>query len=75
MTAVQELNELCAQLPAEKTATLLEFARFLAEKADDNRWDQRLEAAADSPKFRALVASADEAIARGEAEPLDIDKL
>ncbi len=75
MTATEELAELVQALPEAKARSVLDFARYLAEQADDEAWEQSLEAARSSPRFRQLVADVERQVAAGEDEPMDFDRL
>lgn len=68
MSAVEELTALCAALPAEKVAEVLDFARFLetrpprpvttAEAEADAAWERILGDPRPRPKLEAYAAAA-----------------
>ena len=75
MTAVEELSALFEQLPLDKARSVLDFTRFLAEQADDEAWDRRVEAAGSSPRFRQRLDEVERQIAAGQAQPMDLNQL
>jgi hypothetical protein len=75
MSVAEETAALLDQLPPDQARSVLEFARFLAEKHADAEWEKRLATAHTLPKFRAFVAEAERDIAVGNSEPMDMDKL
>ena len=75
MTIAQETAKLVASLPPQKAEAVLDFARYLAERADDEAWDESFARAAHSPKFKAFLAEVEREIAEGKSEPLDPRKL
>jgi hypothetical protein len=42
MSVTEEIIEVCKALPDDKQAELLDFARFLRARQDDEAWDRRL---------------------------------
>ncbi|MCY3021551.1 MAG: hypothetical protein NTW87_21260 [Planctomycetota bacterium] len=71
----EEALRLLEALPPEKAGALLEFARFLAEKADEEEWERRFSDVRYDPKLRARLAEVDRDIAAGRAAPLDVNRL
>lgn len=75
MTLAEKAASLVAGLPAEKAASVVEYAEYLAEKADEEAWARRFEAAANSPRFAATVRKVESDISQGRAEPMDFERL
>ena len=71
MTAVEVVSALFERLPTDKARSVLDFTRFLAEQADDEAWDRRVEAAGSSPRFRQRLAEVERQIVAGRATPVD----
>jgi predicted Zn-dependent protease len=74
-TTSEETARIAASLPPDKAEALLEFARYLAEKADEQEWDRRFS----DPRYSAkLTKMADEARTEfhtGQTQPLDPDSM
>jgi hypothetical protein len=66
-----ELIRICEALPEAKRAEVADFARFLLDRQEDERWEQTIANPNPNPKLAAFVR---EAIAEG-SEPLDLDRL
>jgi hypothetical protein len=75
MSVAEETAAVVEQLAPEQARSVLEFARFLAERQADNQWEQRLSTAHELPKFRNFIAEAERELAAGRSEPMDLDKL
>lgn len=66
MSAVEELTQLCAALPAEKVEELVDFARFLEfrthraeeDSPDDAAWERIIAEKVPRPKFVAFMDAA-----------------
>lgn len=71
----KETAEILQSLPAGKAKTLLEFARYLAEKADEEAWDRSFSHATRSGKLRALGNKALSGLRSGKAKLLDPDRM
>ena len=71
----KETAEILKSLPAGKAKTLLEFARYLAEKTDEEGWDRSFSRAGRSRKFRALGDKALAELRSGKARLLDPDRM
>jgi hypothetical protein len=70
-TTTQEILEVCKALPEDKQAEVVDFARFLLARQDDEAWERRLA----DPKRRPRVGSfLRESAAEGD-EPLDLISL
>lgn len=74
-TLAEEAARIVDTLPAEKAQALLEYARYLAEKADEEVWRSQF----DNPNYATkLTRMAEEALAEyraGQTQPLEPDKL
>ena len=57
--------------PGDKARSVLYFARFLADEADEQAWDERFATAEKSSRFRERLAQVDRQIAEGQSSPLD----
>jgi hypothetical protein len=66
-----EATALLERLSDERAKELLDYARYLAEKEDDEEWDRIVEKSTKSPKFAALVEDVKRDIREGRTEPLD----
>ena len=71
--ATDELNRICAELPAEKIVEVLDFARFLHEReepesAGDAAWERIIARQEPRPKLEAFAAAA---MAEGPSIPLE----
>jgi hypothetical protein len=71
----QEAAKLVDSLPPDKAQALLEYARFLAEKADEEGWDCKTSDPKYAAKINKLAQEVDKQIAAGKAEPLDTSRL
>jgi hypothetical protein len=71
----QEAARLVEALPREKAQALIEYARYLAEKADDEEWDRKFSDPRYAPKLKKLMARVEREIRTGATEPLAIDRL
>jgi hypothetical protein len=69
--ATLELVRICEALPAAKRAAVTDFARFLLENEDDERWEAIVAEGEPRAKFEAFLRDA----ASAEAEPLDRTSL
>ena len=67
----EEAAKLVDSLPPEKAKALIEYARYLADKADEEAWESRFEDPRFQPKFKAMLREADRDVAEGKTEPLD----
>ncbi len=76
MSVAEETAAVVDRLPPGKAQSVLDFARFLADKlSDDDEWDKRLEIAHTLPKFKAFIENAELQMAEGKSIPMDMDKL
>jgi len=71
MSVTEEIIEACKVLPEDKQAELVDFARFLVARQDDEAWERRL---ADSRQLPRLANFLRESAAEGD-EPLDTGRL
>ncbi|NUQ35276.1 MAG: hypothetical protein HUU29_10080 [Planctomycetaceae bacterium] len=70
-TETKELVRICESLSEEKRNEVIDFARFLAARQDDERWENLLVSSHPRPKFDAFLR---DSAAEGE-KPLDPDRL
>ena len=76
MTQVaEETAKLADSLPPEKARALLEYARYLADKADEEAWEGKFDDPRYRAKFDSMLKDADREIAEGRTEPLDPKRL
>ena len=66
-----EAADIIESLPPKYAEALLEYANYLADKADEEEWDRRLNEAHARPKFEAFIEQARADIAAGKSTPLD----
>jgi hypothetical protein len=71
----QEAARLVEMLPEDKAQALLEYARYLVDKADDEEWDRKFSDPQYRPKLSALMEQVEREIAAGRTEPLNLDRL
>ncbi len=70
-TETEELIRICETLPAAKRVEVTDFARFLAARLEDERWESLLAYPNPRPKLDAFLR---ESGAEGET-PLDPNRL
>ena len=75
MSVAEETIQLVKSLSPEKAAALLDYARYLAEKADEEEWERKFSAAKYRPKLQKRLAEVDREIAQGQSEPMDLERL
>ena len=68
---VKETAHIAESLPADKAEALLDYAKYLAERAEEGEWDRRFSDRKYLPKLKAKLAEVKERIAAGEFAPLD----
>lgn len=66
-----EIIEVCAALPDDKQAELVDFARFLLARQDDAAWERTLAGEQPRPRLESFLRDA----AAGGDEPLDLNRL
>jgi hypothetical protein len=71
----REAAEIVDALPPDKAEAVVEFARYLAEKADEEEWDRQFADPKYRSKFGALVDQAKADVSAGKAEPFDPDAM
>jgi hypothetical protein len=71
----EEAARLVALLPEDKARALLEYARYLAEKADEEEWERKFADPRYRPKLTAMMEEVEREIAAGKTAPLDPDPL
>ena len=70
-TATEEIIQVCEALPPDKQSEVIDFARFLLARQDDERWEQLLAAPQTRPRLDAFLR---ESAAEGD-QPLDPRRL
>ncbi len=71
----EEAARLVEMLPEDKAQALLEYARYLVEKADEEEWERKFTDPRYRPKLTGLMEEVEREIAAGQAEPLDAEHL
>jgi hypothetical protein len=71
----EEAAQLIEMLPDDKAQALLEFARYLVDKADEEEWQKRFSDPTYRPKLAAMLEEVEREIAAGRTEPLDPKRL
>jgi hypothetical protein len=71
MSATEEIIEVCKVLPEDKQAELVDFARFLLARQDDESWERRLGDTKRRPRLESFLR---ESASEGD-EPLDPNRL
>jgi hypothetical protein len=71
MSVTEEIIEVCKILPEEKQAEVVDFARFLVVRQDDEAWEARLAGSQPRPRLESFLR---ESAAEGD-EPLDPSRL
>ena len=69
--ATNEIIQVCEALPADKQAELVDFARFLLARQDDEAWEERLAYGKTRPRLDAFLRES----AAEKDEPLDPNRL
>ena len=70
-SAAEEIIQVCQALPADKQAELVDFARFLLARQEDQAWESRIDSTERCPRLEAFIR---ESAAEGD-EPLDLKRL
>jgi len=70
-TATEEIIQVCEALPPDKQSEVIDFARFLLARQDDERWEQLLAAPQTRPRLDAFLR---QSAAEGD-QPLDPRRL
>ena len=70
-TATAEIIQVCEALPPEKQSEVIDFARFLLAREEDDRWERSLAETRPRPRFDAFLR---ESAAEAD-EPLDPRRL
>jgi hypothetical protein len=66
-----EFIEIFEALPVEKKIEVTDFARFLFEKSEDNRWEQII----NGEKARIKLEEYAQICEEEDAEPLELEKM
>ena len=74
-TVAAETAAIVERLPEDKARELLDYAGFLAERADDEEWERITSDVVLRPKFIAFLQEVDAGIAAGRTEELDESRL
>lgn len=61
----QEAAQLVEMLPEDKAQALLDYARYLVEKADDEEWERKFSDPKYRPRRTALMEQVEREIAAG----------
>jgi len=67
----EEFIEIFEALPVEKKIEVTDFARFLFEKSEDNRWEQII----NDEKARIKLEEYARICEEEDAKPLELDKM
>jgi hypothetical protein len=71
VSVTEEIIEVCKVLPEDKKAELVDFARFLLARQDDETWERLLSSSHPRPRLEQFLR---ESTAEGD-EPLDPNRL
>lgn len=71
MTTTEEILKICNELPADKQAEIVDFARFLLARQQDAAWEAELATNKPRPKFDKFLR---ESALEGDS-PLDENRL
>lgn len=69
----EEAVRLIEALPEDKARALLEFARYPAEKSDEEEWERKFADPRYRPRLTAMMEEVEQEIAAGRTTPLDCD--
>lgn len=70
-TVTEQIIEVCEALPVEKRSEVMDFARFLLARQDDDRWEELLSSPARRPRLEAFLQES----ASEPEQPLDPQRL
>lgn len=68
---VEETVRIAASLPDDKARALLDYASYLAARADEASWQEQFAAEKYQPKLKNKLAEIKQRIAAGEFKPLN----
>ncbi len=71
----EEAARLVDMLPEDKAQALLEYARYLADRADEEEWERKFADEKYRPRLTAMMEDVEREIAAGQTEPLDPERL
>ena len=74
-TLAKETARLVESLPPDKAEAVLDYARYLAEKADDAEWERLFASPKHRRKFKALINRVDREIAKDQTQEFDFRRL
>ena len=75
MSVAEETAAVVDILPPSKAQSVLDFARYLAEKEEEAAWERSFGNAKNSEKFNSLVNEVRQEIVNGKDASLDMDRL
>jgi hypothetical protein len=70
----EEAARIVDRLPQEKAEALLDYARYLEERADEEAWQARFASPRHREKLTALMETVEREIAPGLDQPLDLER-
>lgn len=71
----EEAAQIVESLPPEKAQALVEFARYLAETADREAWDERFGNPRYASKLDEMAGEALDEWRAGKTQPIDPDQM
>ena len=71
----REAARLVESLPPQKARALIDYARYLAERADEEEWDRKFGDRRYAAKLKKLLGRVEREIRTGKTERLDPDRL
>jgi len=71
----EEAARIVESLPPDKAQALLEYARYLADKADEEQWQKQFSDPKYAPKLQQLAEEALAEFRSGQTQPLDPDRM
>jgi hypothetical protein len=71
----EEAARLVDMLPEDRALALLEYARYLADKTDEEEWERKFTDEKYRPRLTAMMEEVEREITAGESEPLNPERL
>jgi hypothetical protein len=71
----EEAVKLIDNLPPDKAQALMEYARYLTERSDEEEWERKFSDPRYTSKLQAMAEEAREEYRSGKTKPLDPDKM